>query len=139
MMSCSDTSTNNQKSSTQDDFQPMNIVAGTMSSPTRTYKKAIRDCETPKRDCFDDVIVTAPKEIYFDELDNRIVNQTTDVFFSASGNYLEIFENFSGPALLDLRNGITTMSKLDFGSGVRTYYIHFLGYPDSTPDYSAFY
>ena len=124
----------------QNEQNPHNfILSNVLSSPTRTWHSDTKICTAPPHDCFDEVVVTAPKKVYYDELDNLILSDNVKDFFVENGDYLNIFTDFDGPALLDLRNNVTTLRKIVYGVDDISYYIVFRNDTNSTPDYSDYY
>jgi len=100
-------------------------------------------CAPPKRDCFDDVIVEAPRPKAEDFiLTEHILNNTVYLYFDENNveNYQVLFPNFDGPALSDLRNNLTTLRKIvNDDTNIVTYYIVFTADTNLTPDYSEYY
>jgi len=111
-----------------------------MVGPNRhTYKWLPGQCFPTPHDCFPDVIVTAPRLIYVNELDSLIAINQVSVFFQTSGHYPNLFPGFDGPALYDLRNDSTTLRKGVFNDTTVIY--HIVLYNDTTTeaDYSQYY
>lgn len=102
----------NIKKSDKDNIQQNN--GGGMQGPIEHWCKCLTDCIRPSYDCFPEIVVTAerPKNDFINELDRNIANNTVSQFFSETGNYRELYPNFNGTALQDLRNEITTVRKV---------------------------
>ncbi len=100
-------------------------------------------CRTPARACFDDVIVTAPHPAEENEILTQHINNNTVYLYFDEGNienYEVLFPGFEGPALIDLRNDLTTLRKIPNGdTTIVTYYIVYTADTNSRPDYSDYY
>jgi len=142
MLSCnqepSKVSSNNYKN------KPDNT--GVLSGPTQKYYKAqipmIAHCEAPKRDCFPETVVTAPrKKIEDDILSYDIINNIVYQYFDEANieNYEILFPGFVGPALSDLRDNVTTLRRIQTTDSSVNYYIIFVNDTNSSPDYSEYY
>lgn len=109
-----------------------------LTGPDRHWCCEIEDCQLPAIDCMPDVVVQG-NQSYINALDNYIATNNVDNFFAVNGDYLNLFPNFGGEALNDLRDSITTLRKVIQPDSNITYRLIMLSDTTSPPDYSSFY
>lgn len=128
------------------DFNPIlsnnNFVENTinLTSPNRHYyylNKA--KCYPVAHDCFPDIIVTAPKSIFINELDSLILADDVQQFFEDNGNYQELFPGLYGQSLFDLRNCVVTLRKGFTDDTTIFYHIILRSDTNVAADYSQYY